>query len=71
MHATYTCMLIKITFTQIVCVMLSTLYESLRLFRVVVLNPTFNNISVISWRSVILMEETGVLGENHRPAASH
>jgi len=45
--------------------MLSTLYESLRLFRVVVFNPTFNNISVISWRSVILMEETGVLGENH------
>jgi hypothetical protein len=29
-----------------------------------VLNGTFNNISVISWRSVILMEE---IGENHRP----
>ena len=25
-----------------------------------VLNTTFNNISVISWRSVLLMEETGV-----------
>ena len=25
-----------------------------------VLNATFNNISVISWRSVLLMEETGV-----------
>jgi len=34
-------------------------------------NATFNNISVISWRSVLLMEETGVPGENHRPAASH
>jgi len=25
-----------------------------------VFNATFNNISVISWRSVLLMEETGV-----------
>jgi len=23
------------------------------------------------WRSVLLVEETGVPGENHRPAASH
>jgi hypothetical protein len=30
-----------------------------------VFNVTFNNISVISWRSVLLMEETGVPGENH------
>ena len=31
----------------------------------------FTNISVISLRSVLLgMEETGVPGENHRPAAS-
>jgi hypothetical protein len=29
-------------------------------------DATFNNISVISWRSVLLMEETGVPGENHR-----
>jgi hypothetical protein len=36
-----------------------------------VLNATFNNISVISWRSVLLVEETGVPGENHRPAASN
>jgi hypothetical protein len=32
---------------------------------------TFNNISVISWRSVLLMEETGEPGENHWPVASH
>jgi hypothetical protein len=31
---------------------------------------TFNNISVISWRSVLLVEETGGHGEN-RYAASH
>jgi hypothetical protein len=28
-----------------------------------------NNILVISWRSVLLVDETGVPGENHRPAA--
>ena len=36
-----------------------------------VFNATFNNISNISWLSVLLMEETRVPGENHRPAASH
>ena len=37
-----------------------------------VFNTTFNNISAISWRSVLLVEETGVHGEeNHRPVASH
>jgi hypothetical protein len=35
------------------------------------INTTFNNISAISWRSVLLVEETGVPGENHRPVASH
>jgi hypothetical protein len=32
-----------------------------------VFNTTFNNISVIMWRSVLLVEGTGVLGENHQP----
>jgi hypothetical protein len=36
-----------------------------------VFNATFNNISVILWWSVLLMEETGVPGENQRPVASH
>ena len=39
--------------------------------KVMVFITTFNNISVISWRSVLLMEETGPPGENHRPVASH
>ena len=34
-------------------------------------NATFNNISVVSWRSVLFVEETGVPGENHRPTLSH
>jgi hypothetical protein len=39
--------------------------------RVIVFNVTFNNISVISWWSVLLVEEIGVPGENHKPASSH
>ena len=43
-------------------------------FGFMVLNVTFNNISVISamsWLSVLLVEETAVPGENHRPVAYH
>ena len=36
-----------------------------------VFNATFNNILVISWRWVLLVEETGEPGENHWPVASH
>jgi hypothetical protein len=36
-----------------------------------VFNANFKNISVISLRSVLLVEETGVPGQNHRPVASH
>ena len=36
-----------------------------------VFNATFNNISVISWRSVLLVEEIGVPGENNRHVANH
>jgi len=31
-----------------------------------VLNVTFNNISVISWRSVSLVKKSGVPGENYK-----
>ena len=34
-------------------------------------NATFNNISLISWQSVLLVEDTGVPGESYRPATSH
>ena len=36
-----------------------------------VFKATFNNISVISWQSALLVKETEVPGENHQPAASH
>jgi len=33
-----------------------------------VFNATFNNISIISWRLVFLVEENGVPWENHQIA---
>jgi len=36
-----------------------------------VFNATFSNISSISWRLVLVVEETGVPGENHRQWASN
>ena len=38
---------------------------------ITVFKATFNNISVISWQSVLMVEETRVHGENHRPTTSH
>jgi len=38
---------------------------------VMVFNATFNDISIISRWSVLLVKETGAPGENHQPAASH
>jgi hypothetical protein len=35
------------------------------------MDATVNNISVISWRSALLMEETGVPEDNHRPVTSY
>ena len=36
-----------------------------------VFNVTFNNNLAISWRSVLLEEETREPGENHRAVANH
>jgi hypothetical protein len=38
------------------------------LFKIMASNGTFNNISAISWRSVLLVGKTG---EKYRPTASH
>jgi len=38
-------------------------------FGFMVFNATFNNISVISWWSVLLVEETGEYRENHTVGA--
>ena len=36
-----------------------------------ILMPLVNHFVVISWRSVLLDEDTRVSGENPRPVASH
>ena len=36
-----------------------------------VLNAIISNISAISWRPVLVVEEAGVPGENHRPWSSN
>jgi len=47
----------------------STKFSLTVMIRVMMFSATFNNISAISWRSVLLVDETG---ENHRPViASH
>ena len=45
--------------------------EDLFGFGFIVSNATFSNISAISWRPVLVVEEAGVPGENHRPWASN
>ena len=46
----------------------NTIFSSLVDF--MVFNATFNNISAISWHSVLLVEETRGPGKNQRPVAS-
>jgi hypothetical protein len=45
--------------------------EMIWLIWFIVFIVTFNNISAISWRPVLVVEEDGVPGENHRPWASN
>jgi hypothetical protein len=40
-------------------------------FCFLVFNATFSNISAISWRPVLVVEEAGVPGENRRAWASN
>ena len=62
--------IIKKNFIYVFIVFLISSYSGF-IVRVMVFNATVNYISVISWRSVVLVEETGVPGENHRPVACH
>jgi hypothetical protein len=45
--------------------MVENLFFGIIRVRFMVFNATFNNISAISWQSVLLVEETGEPGENH------
>jgi hypothetical protein len=55
-----------VTFNYFPCLQHVCLFVCLMVF-----NATFNNISVILWPSVLLVEETGGPGEIHRPVTSH
>ena len=48
-----------------------TVFQNLTLFHFWCFNAIFSNISAISWRPVLVVEEAGVPGENHRPWASN
>jgi hypothetical protein len=48
-----------------------TLERLIDLIDLLCLNATFSNISAISWRPVLVVEEAGVPGVNHRPWASN
>jgi hypothetical protein len=47
------------------------LYKHIIIVKLGSFNATFNNIAVISWGSVLLVEETGGSWENHQPVARH
>ena len=47
-------------------------FKNLSLFvGLIAFNATFNNISSIPWRSILLVEETEWSGEIHRPVTSY
>jgi hypothetical protein len=45
--------------------------HDLFIYLFLVFNATFSNISAISWRPALVVEEAGVSEENHRPWASN
>jgi hypothetical protein len=45
-------------------------YHPRQLVWLVVFNASFNNISAILWRLVLLVEETGVPSEKYRPVVT-
>ena len=47
------------------------LAEKMSLIRFLVFNATFSNISAMSWRLALVVEEAEVPGKNHLPWASN
>jgi hypothetical protein len=61
-----------VTDTFILIIFIEKYIESLNwVAKIINILCIFNNISVISWRSVSLVEETGIPRENYRPVTSH
>jgi hypothetical protein len=57
------------TYYRLLIIIFANLYVIGIVVRVMVFNANCNNISVILWQSVLLVEETREPGENHRPVA--
>ena len=55
----------------IICIAYHRRYTCFVFVCLMVFNATFNNISIISWRSLLLMEENGGPGDIHRTIVSH
>ena len=75
MQTFFLCWLTSITFTT-TCNQKITNWGEISILKLwiglcMVFNAIFNTISVISWWSVLLVEETEVPAENHWPATSH
>ena len=47
------------------------MFDCIILDLILVFNATFSNISTILWRPVLVVEEAGVPGGNHRPWGSN
>jgi hypothetical protein len=39
--------------------------------RIMMINATFNNISAVSWQSVLMVKKTGIPREYNQPTVSH
>ena len=70
-HVSSKKILLKIILSQFFIYKYEVLFQNKGRVRVMMFNATFNNISVISWGSVLLVEETGLPTENRRPVISH
>ena len=67
----FLCLLVTLSQTSLVLLgLVNNVFDWFRWFGLWCLTP-LSTISVISWRSVLLVEETGVPWENHWPVASH
>jgi hypothetical protein len=53
------------TYAMYITTNLALIYCMLNGDMAMVFNAPFNNISAISWRSALMLEEIGVPGENH------
>ena len=60
---------LSVDIPEIVVPIMIPLIDLMILIWFLVFNATFRNIPAMSWRPVLVVEETGIPGENHRPWA--